>query len=168
MKKILGYVVIISACLAFSIYGRGGLENLSFDAGIATDSTADSTVAPKGRILVSSGSRSIISSIDLKGIVGSIVIGASTLTSVGFGLDDTAVITIGTGFGTAAFVNIDSVHCASLPCTLQVAHTGSTAGADTLFKSLINISWRIYDSSGGKPEIVGGTYPISAQFLWRD
>lgn len=167
MKKIIGYAVIVSACLALSIFGRGRTYILQFDALVRSDSTAESlSFAPdSGRILVSSGTRNVLSPIHDKSLVGTIIVGASTTTASGLGLSDTVIITLSTSMNGLVTQGLDSVKTI-VPGTLYVAY--GDAVADTLLKQSLIVSWRIYDTAGGLDGIIGATYPITITAIGKD
>ena len=165
MKKILGIMYLVFICLVVSLYAGGRIYSLRYDVLVDTDSTSDSlSFAPdSGRMLVSSGARNVGTPYRDRTFVGTVVVGASTNSILGE--SDTVIITLSTSMSGFVTFDLDSVKT-TVPGTLYVAY-GATL-ADTLLKRNLIVSWRIYDTSGGLPGIVGATYPITFTAIGRD
>lgn len=168
MKKILGYALIGMVCFAIAS-ARGVWNTKSFNTGGAVDSSSlsfpgdSTTTAPDGRIKTSDGSRLIDDVSATRDLMATFIIGASTETDVGFGLDDTAFLSVVTLMEGRPDRTIATANCASIPCTLVVA-----VDLDTLLWKGLQLVWRTYDSAGGRVQVVGATYPINTYVLKRE
>jgi hypothetical protein len=100
-----------------------------------------------------------------KSVWGEVILAASANSARGYGLTDSGWIWLYTSYGGDFFL-VDSGVKEGLPCTLKVAHTSSTAGADTLWKQDLKLVIKVYDSVGDT--VMTSDHDVDYHFILKE